>query len=426
MDHATLGSLTLLLATCPPTRAQPQIPAEYPFHQKVDELVVTNGDQVLRTLPCQRIALDGAGRWGNDHVRGQLGRTSDGTLYAQVGGAYGAYWVVGQGRNVMFASSDEGRTWTRSDVDLAEGRIIGAFAVLGDDSFLAAATESTDERITFHRSADRGRTWEQVCALGPGPFRKVYLDGNLLVLRDGTVLAVLHYAVPAAEGEHFSLGLGVQYVQWSADGGRTWQGGPDPALWAPLIDAKLFIGPSGPEARIPGPGGTFPGCYETGLAEGHDGQVLAALRFSGPAWPWHQRLVKAWGGANADNVGRIFRQVMFSRSADAGRTWFAMQPFADADGNPVIVQQETNGQLLALPDGRLVLVHQRRFGPMQLIARVSPDGGKTWSPDEYRLSAGFGYSGDLLLDDGTIVTVTGQSLGGGHGAAVIRWRPSPP
>ena len=69
-----------------------------------------------------------------------------------------------------------------------------------------------------------------------------------------------------------------------------------------------------------------------------------------------------------------------------------------------------------------MLVHQRRFGPYQNIARVSVDGGKTWLHDEYRLTAGFGFANSLLLDDGTIVTVTGKSLGGKHAAQVIRWR----
>ena len=158
-----------------------------------------------------------------------------------------------------------------------------------------------------------------------------------------------------------------------------------------------------------------------GIAQHPDGRILAALRFSGPQWPWHKKYIEAWGGKPADNVGRIFRQVMFSTSDDGGVTWELMRPFADAEGKPVIVQQESNGQLVPMPGGRLVLVHQRRFGPYQLIARVSEDNGKTWLHDEYRLSAGFGYSGNVVLPDGTIITVTGKSLGG-HKAQVIRWR----
>lgn len=400
--------------------------ADYPFHRNPDEIVVTRGDKVLRTIACERIALDSGGRWKKmaghraAYIRTQIGRASDGTLYVHGGGAYGEYWVVESALDVMFASEDEGRTWTSWNVDLPEKRLIGTFTVLRDDSFLAAATEPADNRVTFYGSTDRGKTWTKRSELTAAPFKNLYIDGNLLELQDGTLLVPLHFQVKAPKGTHWSMGVSLQFVMRSADGGRTWQGGPEPQFWRTLLEAKLMVAPVGPTSRVPG--GTFPGCYETGLAQDDSGRLLAALRFSGPQWPWHKDIMEAWGGRPADNVGRIFRQVMFSTSTDGGRTWAMMQPFADAKGESVIVQQETNGQLLPLPDGRLVLIHQRRFGPFQIIARASADGGKTWLHDEYRLSAGFGFSGSLLLDDGTIVTVTGKSTGGVHGADVIRWR----
>ena len=402
---------------------------DYPYHQNADELVVTRGDEVVRTLPCERVVLDGRGRWNNGHIRGQVGMTSDGTLYAQVGGAYGAYWVVGECRNVMFVSTDQGRTWTSWDVDLPQKRIIGAFTVLQDDTFLAGAIQPSDNCISYYRSTDRGQTWELVSELASGAFRTVSLDGNLLQLSDSSILSPANFGVPAPEGEDFSLGFVLQYMLRSIDGGRTWGRGPDPQLWQPLIDAKLFVGPVGADSRIPGPGGTFFGCYEVGIAQDDDDRIVAALRFSGAPWPWHKKYIEPWGGREPDNIGRIYRQVMFSTSVDGGGTWEPMRPFADADGKPVVVQQETNGQLVPLLNGRLVLVHQRRFGAHQLIARVSEDNGKTWSHDEYRLSAGFGYSGNTVLPDGTILTVTGQTLAsksmegpGNNRAQVIRWR----
>jgi hypothetical protein len=135
--------------------------------------------------------------------------------------------------------------------------------------------------------------------------------------------------------------------------------------------------------------------------------------------------MKEWGGRPADGVGRIFRQVMFSSSEDGGKTWAMMRPFFDARGEPVIIQQETNGQLVPLGDGRIALVHQRRFGPFQIIVRFSIDHGKTWLHEEYRLSKGFGFTTNVLLDDGTIVTATGQSIRGqqDHQVSVIRWKP---
>jgi hypothetical protein len=135
--------------------------------------------------------------------------------------------------------------------------------------------------------------------------------------------------------------------------------------------------------------------------------------------------MEEWGGRPADDVGRIFRQVMFSTSQDGGKTWATMRPFFDDQGEPVIIQQETNGQLVPLGDGRIALVHQRRFGPLQIIARFSVDDGRTWLHDEYRLSKGFGFTTNVLLEDGTIVTATGQNIRDTDDiyVSVIRWKP---
>ena len=41
---------------------------DYPHHQNADALVVTRGDEVVRTLDCERVVLDGQGRWHNGHI----------------------------------------------------------------------------------------------------------------------------------------------------------------------------------------------------------------------------------------------------------------------------------------------------------------------------------------------------------------------
>jgi len=402
--------------------------AEYPFHVDEDQIVVTRGDRILGTLPCERIALDGNGRWTRLHavayLRGHIARTSDGNLYAHGGGAYGEYWVVKSCRDVFFVSENDGRTWSKGwNVDLPQERMIGTFTVLRDDSFLAMATEPADDVASFYRSTDRGQTWKLVSEFHAAPFNNVYVDGNLLQLQDGSIVVPTHFQVKAPEGSDWGLGLSLQFVLRSTDGGKMWQGGPDDKIWKPIIESKLTVLPVGPDSALPG--GTFPGCYETGVAQEPSGRLIAALRFSGPQRPWHKTIMKEWGGRQADGVGRIFRQVMFSTSQDGGKTWATMRPFFDADGEPVIVQQETNGQLIPLGDGRIALVHQRRFGPYQIIARFSVDNGKTWLHEEYRLSKGFGFTSSVLLDDGTIVTATGQSISNddNNRVSIIRWKP---
>ena len=401
---------------------------QYPFHLDDSQIVITRGDRVLGTLPCERVSLDGKGLWTRLHdvayIRAHVARTSDGKLYVHGGGAYGAYWVVESCDDVFFVSEDDGRTWSEGwHVDLPDKRMIGTFTVLADDSFLAMATQPSGDVASFYRSADRGKTWTLVSEIHAAPFKTLSVDGNLLQLQDGSIIVPTHFSVKAPEGTYWGLNLTGQFVMRSADGGKTWAGGPDPEVWKPLIDAKLTVAPVGPDSRVPG--GTFPGCYETGVAQEQSGRLIAALRFSGPQHPWHKTIMKEWGGRPADGVGRIFRQVMFSESSDGGKNWATMRPFFDAQGQPVIIQQETNGQLVPLGDGRIALVHQRRFGPFQIVVRFSVDAGKTWLHDEYRLNKGFGFTTSVLLDDGTIVTATGQSVSGAEDqcVSVIRWKP---
>ncbi|MDP7305180.1 MAG: hypothetical protein QGG09_18875, partial [Pirellulaceae bacterium] len=63
-------------------------------------------------------------------------------------------------------------------------------------------------------------------------------------------------------------------------------------------------------------------------------------------------------------------------------------------------------------------------------ARISLDLGKTWQPQLYILAKGVGYAGSVVLEDGTIVTVTGDGEvkngrpnGRGYTLQAIRWKP---
>ena len=72
---------------------------------------------------------------------------------------------------------------------------------------------------------------------------------------------------------------------------------------------------------------------------------------------------------------------------------------------------ECHGQMVELADGRLVLSHDRRYpyDRGETIGRVSEDGGKTWLRKGYHISDGSGYPTSVALNDGTIVTVVGNT-----------------
>ena len=123
-------------------------------------------------------------------------------------------------------------------------------------------------------------------------------------------------------------------------------------------------------------------------------------------------------------MGRLFKHVFLGDSPDGSRTWEHLRPLSDAEGRPLLVFGECHGQLVELPDGRVVLVHDRRYpyDKGETIGRVSEDGGKAWSRYVYHLSEGSGYPASVALDDGTIVTVVGNTRLDAQSRPIEPWR----
>ena len=421
--HQDPGVIVITRDVTQPRRGQVTRPPEGGgFDVKVE-------NEVVGTVPAQRTELPCRGQFKSHHVSASLGRTRDGVLYASFEGDSGA----------CFTSADQGRSWTSFLIRPPGSNWL--FYILPDDTFMNVSG-SGGPALVFWRSGDRGQHWEQVGQIRSGPFEVVHHDGNLVALRDGSVLLPVQFATPwndlASTWSSMMWQQFAQYMMRSLDGGRTWRNAPDPAFWRPLLENHLTTVTVSPRGRNPGPGGTYPGCWETGIVALADGQVLAALRYSGRQDPWHRSMAERWNAlaSEPDRSGRIYRHVMLARSADGGDTWQDFGPVVDAAGEPLLIFGECNGELVQLPDGRVVLVHQRRYpyGQGQLIARVSEDGGRTWLADEYRLHLGFGYSSSIAMADGTIITATGSTrcdTSNGEpseppGAAVIRWKLLPP
>jgi photosystem II stability/assembly factor-like uncharacterized protein len=410
-------------------------------------MIVTLDGQVIDTVDVRRKTFDADGRWQdekNHHIGGSIGRTSDGLIYAMLGGVTG----------FLYSSQDEGLTW-ETERELPQ---FGPFTVLADDSFLMAS--GGGDVIRFMKSSDRGASWEKVSQITREPFDAIHIDGSLLSLRSGTLLMPIFHRWSGLEIEGLShqekseLSTNPQYVYRSEDGGKTWSSGADGGWWRTLIESNLRVESLGPTSRTPGQGGTFPNCYETGLFQLPSGLVVAAFRFSGDSRPWHRTFVQKWAGRDLEKYGpmpnkdpnvapELFMNVMLGESNDGGKHWHDFRPLLDDQGKPVLEYSETNGEFARVPDGRLVLVFQKRY-PRYLgenLAKVSEDNGKTWSRETYRINFGFGYNDTLALEDGTLITVTGAtpcaetqpaSLGEGPGGPpcnygpikgeIIRWK----
>ncbi|MGH9163284.1 MAG: sialidase family protein [Vicinamibacteraceae bacterium] len=90
------------------------------------------------------------------------------------------------------------------------------------------------------------------------------------------------------------------------------------------------------------------------------------------------------------------------RSTDNGRTWVSEdRSIRPGRGNPA--------SLIELRDGRLALTYGYRAEPFGIRARLSKDGGRTWSPEIVLRDDGgnddLGYPRSIERPDGKIVTV---------------------
>lgn len=330
----------------------------------------------MGTLPAKRLRLPTPDAdW---KLTGRVGRLDDGTIVAGFG--FYLYW-----------SRDEGRTW--------EGRLLQAlpnttgptnlraFGVASDQILLAHDLTSLPEvdipdRQTFpigiSRSSDLGATWRGSGPLEiPEPYTFLAGDGNQIVaLPDGTLLAALDAANHQVDA--FQTGWLAQVFFRSRDDGVSWD------------DVTLIEDTAA----------------EVGLLPLAGQRVLAACR----------------GMSNPVLGGKT---IQLRWSNDAARTWSEPQQLTTVFG-------QAHGDLARLSGDTIVAVYENRYpvGKPDIRARISHDLGKTWEPELYILAEGVGYAGSVGLDDGTIVTVTGDGqmtagkpTGRGYTLQAIRWKP---
>ena len=232
------------------------------------------------------------------------------------------------------------------------------------------------------RSTDRGATWDPGAPLDKAPYTGAPgADGNkFCALPDGTVIVAVTLRNGDGVRDHAGSDLPLEergiydYIYRSTDGGSTWG------------DRTLIVDHSS-EASFLSLGGN---------------RLLAAIRrqrwFSYPDDPpdfWKQT-----GG----DPSMVYKHLFLADSDDGGRTWTNLRQWTKVIGH-------CPGELVRVSDGRIVLLHTNRYPYPEgnLRARVSSDEGATWSDEYYIVSDGAGYSGSLVLEDDTIVTVVGNT-----------------
>jgi hypothetical protein len=279
----------------------------------------------------------------------------------------------------LWVSADGGRGWSRRSTvsDHADEpefvRMNHAMGLAQDGSLVVLVSGWSARRgpptlpVQICISRDQGRTWERTICADPA-IAPLVPHGDIVQAADGTLVASLYSEgiLPGAAG-----GAGAEQnavrrsvTVRSRDNGRTWG------------DVRVIANEIG----------------EVSLARLRSGRWLAAARTTGgTAGVTAERVLSSSTG-----VVRLFS------SDDEGATW-------SAHDQPVTLPGQHPASLLELRDGRILLAYGSRItGLYGVGARLSDDGGQTWSRPQFLVGVpgplDGGYPSTVELDDGSLVT----------------------
>jgi len=345
-------------------------------------------------LSCERVDLTGLYPELIKRAEAYTALAPNGDVWSAI--AYGTVESVER----LFHSTNGGSSWTSKTLSpITYYRNINGLTILDNGTMVMAlhlGLEDRDYGVTIARSTDNGDTWTESTLVEPAPYDYIG-EGAMSVSKfsDGrVVLSAARWDGDEFGDTHWTTLM--HYIFVSNDGGLTF-----PTAYA-----------------------TFEHCYEAHVLELQSGKILGAFRYQRYREPGEMDAeVLALGGdptrdAGVDddgisNYGRVslFKNVFIGESFDGGATWENLRPLRDAEGNALLHYGEAHGQLVQVPDGRVVLVHDYRYPceDYEVRARVSWDDGQTWEPEIYHVSFGMGYPSSVALADGTIVTVTGDA-----------------
>jgi len=347
------------------------------------------GDPTIEVLETRIISHGSA-----YHGWPTLFRRRNGELLLVCSGGREAH-VCPFGRVELMRSSDDGRTWSWPRVlldtaidDRDAGGVETARGTLLVTTFTSLAYVPG---LRKHSGATRAR-WDAAHHRLDDAQRQAELGCWMLRSEDGGVSWSKRMRVPVnsphgpiqlADGRLLYAGKQLwrtskrNGVCESADDGRTW-------TWL---------------AQIP----TRPGDRPRDYHELHAVEVTAG------------RIVIHIRNHNPKNS----REILQCESKDGGRSWSVPHPL-DVWGLP--------SHLMRLADGRLLMTYGHRRAPLGNQARVSADGGVTWSSALHLSSDGssgdLGYPSTVQLEDGTLLTVWYEKVSARPRAVLrqARWR----
>ena len=331
--------------------------------------------------------------------------------------------VCGKGgfRPTLMNSTDGGRTWESGQARLDHPAIFPqCFTVTRDNALLLAYSspapdvpmETPFEELlyTSHtyvgRSTDGGNTWSSA-RLDLDPYLSAATYGGFCQLPDGTLLMTMSLNLTDGHGrlkeEWLIDGLGRrdQWVYASKDDGRSW-----------------------PKRHMMVSNGS-----ETHLVRLRSGKIISAIRCI-MVKEQGQHVGSVWDASAMKWVNKfgiegpiesIRKRLFLMDSDDDGRTWHSLRQVTPLEG-------DAPGELLQLPDGRVLLLYCHRYPGSITYGMLSEDEGKTWAQEKMVLLEGQegvnsilnAYSSSVLLKDGTILTILGKHRDAP--AQAVRWK----
>ena len=304
----------------------------------------------------------------------------------------------------------------------------------GDELLMAFRQAPSQERvrhthprsvITVIRSYDLGETWDtenagQLAAGGGQEFAPIYL-GNGVV---GGLLA-MHEVVPVKEGQRASIPHRHKHEYPFRNVGGFWCWSENSGLTWPLHHNVLFapkLQTCSTAIKL-GTGELLAPCYgniEQGLT-GVSSNVLYRSNDSGRTWSGPMVIAR---GTKATRdyyepcvleleEGHLLAMHRVGRCQDGRRGLFWQNESRDGGKSwtEPVETHITSGacpRLLKLSDSRILLTYGRRYEPYGLYARISANGGKSWSDTSWLLRAApnsnQGYSSSVEIEPGQIFT----------------------
>jgi len=320
-----------------------------------------------------------------------VGKDEKGILYVAAS-SHRLGHVCPFGKNYLYKSYDEGKTWSSPIVanDTCMDDRDGGLCAWGDGRLVLtwfnnplSVCEREEQYPALKLPISRGarELWKDLPEEQKpvGSFARTSLDGGS-TWSEAVQVPITSPHGPTRCRDGRLLYLGKEFLdptgQLQEDHIYTYESYDDGKTWQLLGQVEI---PEGFQANV---------IHEPHAVELPDGTILGGLRITSDAIPQRNGIFTAF-------------------STDGGKT-FSKPQLLDLCGTPP--------HFLVHSSGAVILTYGRRAAPCGERARVSDDGGKTWS-DEIVISPDgpdwdLGYPSSVELSDGSILTVYYQKYPG--------------